>query len=60
MIVYTPIAIVYTCSYYVINMIHATYLLMLILVIVGVFMECENRPEIEMDTSTFSWIIFTT
>jgi hypothetical protein len=52
MIDYPPIAIIYMGSYCSINMIHATYIWVLMIFIVGVFIESENRSETEKDAST--------
>jgi hypothetical protein len=39
----SPIAIVYIGSYYVMNVIHATYIWNLMVLIVGVFIKCQNK-----------------
>jgi hypothetical protein len=55
MIVCPPIAIVYIDSYHAINMIHATYIWVLMLLIVGVFIKCKNG----LNTKLGAFIILT-
>jgi hypothetical protein len=55
MVACPPKAIVYIDSYYAVNMIHATYIWVLMLLIVGVFIECKNRSWTKMGASTLVW-----
>jgi hypothetical protein len=52
MIVCWPIANVYISSCYAINMIHATYIWVLMVLIVGVYIKFENKSNTKMGAST--------
>ena len=52
-----PIAIVYIHSYHVVNMIHAPYVWVFIMFILGAFIECENRSDFQIGASTLGVIV---
>jgi hypothetical protein len=52
MIVCPPIDIVNTGSYCIVNMIHATYIWMFILLLLGIFIDYKNKSDFQMGAST--------
>jgi hypothetical protein len=52
MIVHVPISVVYMGPSYAINMIHTTYIWVLMIFIMGAFTEYKNKSKINMGAST--------